>query len=224
MITPILQEYLTTRQGTSIDLSIPTKFRMSDAGKCRLMRYLKRSGKPFEQSHGNLFALEAGNVIHSWVENAVFSAGYGVESEGELEDEHRIGHFDLLLDVNEELVLVEVKTVNSKKMYYIDRQNAPDKQHLYQLVTYWEAIHTSSPILKSSETLSRAYIVYINRDNWQDIRELEVEIDRLWQEEVRQDWNILLDAWLNHDAPSPNPESWECHYCNYKNDCLGGTR
>jgi len=236
MLTDIIKEYFHIRTVSGVfdfDLRIKIhveypfedkKFRMSDAGRCRLYRYWKRQGKEMKPPDtSNMLTMEAGNVLHSWIGNAIEGAGYLIESEGLLEDADRVGHFDVLFEYEGKTILADLKTVNGKKMYYLKKNgNSPDLHHVYQLISYWYAIEEEQigdPILNEGEHIDHTCIFYVNRDNWSEIHEVEIERKPLLISQIQDDWEILLDAWKVNTEPKANPEDWECRFCPFKSIC-----
>lgn len=224
MLQQILHDFVTNYPGqddpAQLELTVGThdpnrdnsKFRLSDAGKCRLMRYWKRQGKAATQSMSPdvLLQMQAGNLLHAYIERAALWTGRLMASEETLEDTHRIGHFDMILstvDINR--VLYDIKTINSKKAYFMEKDgNRADPQHISQIVSY--------AIMYPGE-LDGLRLSYVVRDTL-EIR--EVEVDPVPSEHaVQEDWDMLIDAWTAQIAPVANPSKWECKYCQYVNDC-----
>lgn len=60
-------------------------------------------------------------------------------------------------------------------------------------------------------------ILYLNRDT---LNLAECLIDAICYENlIVDDWEILISAWKRQVEPDPNPESWECAYCGYREGC-----
>jgi CRISPR/Cas system-associated exonuclease Cas4 (RecB family) len=226
MLQQILHDFVTQYprpdEPATLDLTVgthdpnrdTTKFRLSDAGKCRLMRYWKRQGREATNSMSPEVTLQmqAGNLLHAYIERAVQWCNGLVDSESTLEDDHRIGHFDMVIHDHDGLIMYDIKTINSKKAYFMEKDgNRADPQHIAQIVSY--AIMYPGQL----DALRLAYVV---RDTF-EIREIEVE--RISSEPtVIADWQLLLDAWVDQKEPAANPSEWECKYCQYKADCLPG--
>lgn len=116
-ITTILDKFCAERQQHDTDARDNSKFHVSDAGKCRLMRYWKRQGKPTEPVYTpeGLRILHVGILLHNWIQDVIKNAGIALAIEQEVEDEHRIGHLDALVQLDGKRVLYDFKTVNGKK-------------------------------------------------------------------------------------------------------------
>lgn len=229
MLQQLLHDFVTNYPGpdepASLELTVgthepnrdTTKFRLSDAGKCRLMRYWKRHGKPGTKdlSADVLLQMQAGNLLHAYIERAALWTGSLIASEECLEDEHWIGHFDMVLeppesfDLPEQRIMYEIKTINGKKAYYMEREgNKADPQHVAQLVSY---------AIMYPGRLDKLRLAYVVRDTM-EIREVEVRLSS-YEADVFDDWELLIDAWAAQREPAANPAGWECKYCQYANNC-----
>lgn len=200
-----------------------SKFRLSDAGKCRLMRYLKRKGGEVDHAipASVLLQMQAGNLLHAWIEKAVAMQGFLVSAEAELEDEHRIGHYDMILrnPAKEETILYDIKTIHNKKAFYMERdRKQADQQHIAQVVTYYLAIEDAWKYANAETPPPDAVrLAYIVRDTM-DIREAEIRVDTC-KAEVIEDWALLIQCWEADTPPKANPNGWECRYCAYNQVC-----
>lgn len=222
----ILDEFVLTYpkpgQPAQLDVTVGThdpnrdnsKFRLSDAGRCRLMRYYKRQGylKTEPIPPDVLLMMQAGNLLHGWIERAVHEMGCLVSSEDTLEDEHRIGHFDMIIQhpQSQERILYDIKTITSKKAYYMEKNGirAANPQHIAQLVSY---------DLMLPDHIDALRMAYVVRDT---MKMYEIPIHREEHEEaVMDDWSILIAAWKANEEPEANPEPWECRYCPYASEC-----
>jgi len=159
--------------------------------------------------------MQVGNIIHGYIERAVHDMGCLIASEDKLEDENRIGHFDLVIDnpfyqINgSQHIMYDIKTITSKKAYYMARDGKEaDDQHAAQLVSY---------AMMYPKHLDALRIAYVIRDTM-EIREAEIALAQ-YDHDVISDWAILMSAWNMQEPPVPNPTKWECRYCNYSADC-----
>lgn len=226
LLHDFVTHYPAPNKPAQLDLTVGThdpcrdtsKFRLSDAGKCRLMRYWKRQGKPAAQTMEPdvLLQMQTGNLLHAYLECAVQWTGHLVEAERPLEDDHRLGHFDMIInppdvgpDDAEYRILYDIKTISSKKAFFMDKNsNQADPQHIMQLISY---------ALLYPDPLDELRLAYVVRDTL-EIREIEVE--RIPSETtVIADWQLLIDAWVAQQAPAANPNKWECRYCQYVTNC-----
>ena len=224
MLTQIINEQIQQRQVLDTETRDNSKFRVSDAGKCRLMRYWKRQGKPGKQNWTPeiLKAMQLGINIHEYIQQIVTNLPRGIRRaicEQTVEDGQRIGHFDLYLELSDPVtspvsgdlvhtILYDLKSKGSKQWFYFDKDGrVNDRAHEYQLLTYWTMI---------DEPVDECRIAYINRDTFEMCENV---VDFGLEEKVSEDWILLIQAWDKQEEPAPNAEKWECKYCMYRDDC-----
>ncbi len=206
MLANLVDEYIETKRSSETrDIS---KFRVSDAGRCHLMRFWKRQGKPFtdEPDARTYRVFEVGHVFHVWLQDLLAEKGLIVGKEFKVEDKHRLGHIDALVMTEQGLVLYDFKTVHSRKFHYMKNGDG-DRHYMMQAYTY-------ATLLPLGVTDIR--IAYISKD---DLCISEVSVDEAIEQNVMDDWNMLLSAWERQEEPEPHPMDWECKYCNYRSSC-----
>lgn len=212
MLARIIDEYIREKNGEGIPSTENPKFRVSDAGKCHLMRYWKRKGiEPTDEPDVRAKRVfEVGHVFHNWLQAILRRNGCLVEEEFEVEDTHRKGHVDAIVMTPEGLILYDFKTVHSRKFNYLN--NEIDKHYIHQIVTYYMMLPFGVEDIR---------LAYISKDDLR-IQEMsiirEFEFEKILQETV-DDWDKLIIAWETGQEPEPNPETWECRYCIYRSRC-----
>lgn len=210
MLVNIIDEYIAEKraeQNRSHD-----KFRVSDAGRCHLMRYWKRQGKPVsdEPDARTQRVFEVGHVFHVWLQDLLEKKGLLIEKEFEVEDLHRIGHADAIVKTDIGLVLYDFKTVHSRKFHH-KRKEGHDGDLHYMMQAYTYALMLPFGV-------ADIRIAYVSKDDL-CIEEVSVfsypNIDEL----VKQDWADLISSWEAQKEPLPTPKDWECKYCIYRSAC-----
>ena len=216
MIAQILDAFYQERQRQDeVERAAVNKYRMSDAGKCRLMRYWKRQGKPRTSlALEVLRPMQAGIVLHEFLGQVIAASVRpigGARLEGTVEDDHRIGHYDIWAQTSDKSYLIDLKTVSGKKANYLAKYGTqPDMPHRHQIVSYASLL---------PERPDELLIVYVNRESLAVAAEYAVNYD-LTIKDVEEDWRILIDAWIHQQSPEANPDSnWECQYCPYSAAC-----
>lgn len=208
MLANVVDEYIAEKRAEQINSH--DKFRVSDAGRCHLMRYWKRQGKSAtdEPDARTQRVFEVGHIFHKWLQDLLQKKGILVEKEKEVEDIHRIGHADAIIQNEKGLILYDFKTVHSRKFHYKRKEGNNGDIHYYmQAYTY----ATMLPF-----GVSDIRIAYISKD---DLCIEEVTVPDEISETVMRDWSILIEAWKKGQEPEPNPMSWECNYCIYRSSC-----
>jgi len=192
-----------------------SKFRVSDAGRCRLMRFLKRLGvSPTDLPDSRTLRIfEVGHTFHKWIQGILQEKNLLLSAEHRLEDEHRLGHIDaVILSETQKLIIYDFKTVHSKKFSYIQQA---DEHHAQQVLTYY--LMLPDEIRGEVEDVR---VAYISKDDLR-IEEFSVLSPELIAK-TKEDWEILISAWEKGKEPEPNPKIWECKFCPYKSMCQGG--
>ncbi|MEM7828008.1 MAG: Dna2/Cas4 domain-containing protein [Candidatus Aenigmatarchaeota archaeon] len=185
------------------------KFRVSDSGRCHLFRFWKRQRRPFSNPYpeNNRRTMQIGNMIHSFFQDVLEASNVLEHKEFLLEDEHRIGHVDMIVRINDKRILYELKTANSRAFQYVSKDN--NILHSMQAYTY---------SLMLPFRVDDVRIAYISKEDM-EIKEFSVLNINDIASKVNQDWKILIDAWEKQKEPAPNPQGWECRYCVYLSDC-----
>jgi CRISPR/Cas system-associated exonuclease Cas4 (RecB family) len=210
MLANLVDAYITEKRAEQIRSH--EKFRVSDAGRCHLMRYWKRQGKPLtdEPDARTQRVFEVGHVFHVWLQDLLKEKGLLIEREKEVEDIHRIGHVDAIIQNEQGLILYDFKTVHSKKFHYKRKEgNNGDIHYHMQAYTYAMMLPFGVADIR---------IAYISKDDL-CIEEVSVMDTDDISEYVQQDWHTLVSAWNAKLEPEPNPMSWECKYCGYTSSC-----
>ncbi|MEM7828549.1 MAG: PD-(D/E)XK nuclease family protein [Candidatus Aenigmatarchaeota archaeon] len=210
MLENIVDSYIAEKRAEQIRPH--DKFRVSDAGRCHLMRFWKRQGKPAtdEPDARTQRVFEVGHVFHVWLQDLLQKTGLLLHKEYRVEDMHRIGHIDAIVRVGEALILYDFKTVHSRKFHHRRREGGNgDMHYAMQAWTYAQMLPFGVEDIR---------IAYISKDDL-CIDEVSVlDIDDI-SEYVKQDWFSLIDSWVRQEEPRPNPADWECKYCIYKSSC-----
>jgi len=213
MLEKIIDNYIAEKR--QAELRDHSKFRVSDAGRCRLMRYWKRQDKPASDlpDERQLRVFEVGHVFHVWLQDILKPKGALIEVP--VEDEHRIGHVDAIVQSDEGIILYDFKTVHSRKFHHNRREGGNgDIHYAMQAFTYATML---PPSLQRELTDIR--IAYISKDDL-CIEEVSVFRYPALPEKTKDDWEILTECWNSQKEPNPNPLPWECKYCIYKSSCF----
>lgn len=205
MLAKMLDEYLEFNRTPLVGEG--SKFHVSDAGRCHLYRFWKRKAvEPTDlPSTRALRIFEVGNVFHSWLQDVLDKSGNLISKELTVEDQHRKGRIDAIVNINGQKILYDFKTVHSKKFSY----DQLDAHYCMQAYTYKTMLNQPVDDVK---------VLYISKD---DLRLYEISVYGLKDIDVkvRNDWESLIESWVKDKEPEPNPNDWECRYCIYKTRC-----
>jgi hypothetical protein len=200
------------------------KFSCGDAGKCQLMRYWKRQGKKgflpktekeIENEKRGFRVFEVGHIFEQWIIGK-FTQG---ALQTKVEDEHRKGFIDLIIYENGKQILYDIKTVHSRKFWHNKKEGwGGDRHYKCQVLTYADMLP------ERPESLRLAYVskddLCIEEVAVTGSETVETPMGRVdlatWE---RQDWQSLIQAWEDKKEPIPQPMSWECGWCQYREGC-----
>jgi CRISPR/Cas system-associated exonuclease Cas4 (RecB family) len=214
MLSELINSYIEDKRKTEIKDN--SKFRVSDAGRCHLMRYWKRQGKPASDLPDGRTqrVFEVGHVFHKWLQDILKAKGLLVECEVKVEDIHRIGHADAVVKGNRDdngFILYDFKTVHSRKFHWKRKEGNGDLHYAMQAMTYALLLPFGVDDIR---------IAYISKDDL-CIDEVSIfEIDNEIADKTKTDWRALILTWEKGEEPQPNPMDWECKYCIYRTECI----
>lgn len=214
MIADVLDEYLTEKwRQENVAGNGWDKFRVHEAGKCPLNRYLKRldPDKMISPPTPALLRIfQIGHEIHNWIQQEAENTGHVPGLEGKYEvlgiespvhDEHRTGHIDLVVSDEEgRVILIDIKTVNGRLMEKY--RESPPKNYIHQVATYCDM--WVCPV-------DDAYLLWVPKDT------MAIELMPVdWRKhlpEVASEWESLIECWTNRTEPEPVPSQYECRSC-----------
>lgn len=171
------------------------RFHISDAGGCYRARVYKRLGiEPTREIETPaLRKMLAGDAGHYQIQQLLRKNGNLVMSEGVVENDQIIGHFDALLK-NGELSLLEIKTIEKWGMGHIKKTGAK-REHKLQMFTYWSLLRKDLP------QLDNAVLSYVKREDFQTHDFYFKWSDEI-QKEVTAEWEPLIEAWVMGTLPA----------------------
>ncbi len=192
----------------------------SGLGMCRRKQFLRRLDIPVTEvkEYRISFLGEEGKAGHEWREKAVADMGVLVASEERLIDEvsRYRGRFDLLININNELVLVDIKTQRPEAFYRRAKLPVSQRVQWYQqmqLASYQYFASKKYPDIKESR------IYYFDRGG--GVREeYAFRFGPKMFKAVVDELKALNDDWANHIWPEIGTTAkWECKYCSWKSIC-----
>jgi len=192
----------------------------SSAGYCMRKNIFERLKVPHtSENPRQQRVFSAGHIFHTWIQDITKKAGISIASEVELQDEDLMvrGHFDDLVLVDDQLILYDYKTVNSRSFMWAKKNgNAMSHFHRLQLGTYMYMLRGVKPSfvmdregqtavemsdrLEQLNNLTEARILKIEKENL-----MMMEQQLLWDKELETDvtayWTKLNKAWKSKKLP-----------------------
>jgi len=184
------------------------KFKISHAGLCPLFRILQRKGVEITDKP-TVFQIrrtELGKIIHEYYQKIFKDMGILIASEEWLEDEHRIGRFDALLEIDGKKVLIDIKTTSTL-----------DLSKLLQKHNYFMQVATYKEMLESQgEKIDEMGILFVDTKTMQ---ELYVPVSQEYEIKAKEDWQNLINIWNEGQLPKPKENEF-CKFCPYRSLCF----
>ena len=208
----IILKHLEKEDKESLEARNKTKFHLSDSGQCMKKRYVKRLGLPptREMTRDELWTFQAGHIFHEYIQGILTEELADKDqaektkieiSEGEVEDEHFIGHYDLAVVKPDMVVVYEFKTTSGLK--HLKKENKPYDHHVIQLANYMDFLATDKPVV--------GHIYYIGKDlRWTvDTLEYASALTSELSEKVRKERAELVSMWETKTVPPCTCSGWE---------------
>jgi len=159
----------------------------------------------------------AGHLFHEWLQSLTKEAGCSVSQEGELKDEKLMikGHYDDIIKAEDNLILYDYKTANSRSFDY---KKEMSYFHRMQLGTYLYMLRNnaqvfSNAISKNILPTHDGTLIPVNLENLSEARILTIEKDTLrtkefvlmWNKELEEEvlnyWNTINMFWNDKKLP-----------------------
>jgi CRISPR/Cas system-associated exonuclease Cas4 (RecB family) len=203
MLKEKIDALYTSKQETRDKLA----FYISDAGKCpRAIWFAMKKYPKKEVDARTMRIFEHGNHTHMRIMAALYSLGMVTASEIGIPDNQVIhGRADAIVNIDGELYVLEIKSVNSMRF----RKGEADPDHIKQLQLYLYFFNIKKGIL-----------LYENKDN-QEIKEFIIEYNEPLVKKLFADFNVLKDQVEKSQVPEipGDLEDWRCEYCSYLEAC-----
>lgn len=186
------------------------KYNGSLLGQCHRKHFWKRKGEtPSNPPDARSFRVfKCGHLFEYFVTNLIPKA----QKQVMVESDGFLGFADVVTDDE----VVDVKSINSKAFWYMDKEgydvNKEKRQNILQVVFYAKML--GKP---------KARLVFVSKDDL-CIREFGFFVNA-WEEELEREVKSLQAIWDKQELPDADPMmDWECRYCNFMDKCksVGG--
>jgi len=184
-------------------------FYITDAGKCPRAIFFKFKNVPREKIAPEVLRMfDHGDYIQMQIISNLFSLGIVRASEVKIPPQELIsGRADAIITLNNELYVVDFKSMNSMVFKNLDQ---PKEDNLNQIQLYLRYFKIPKGIL-----------LYINKDTL-ELKEFLVEYNPTVAQKLLKDLSelkIKIDSNIVPDRIPDYPENWQCQYCQFKEIC-----
>jgi CRISPR/Cas system-associated exonuclease Cas4 (RecB family) len=209
---PIIDAYLKKRSEEVRDYG--DFWSASSGGYCMRLNIMRRLGVPkvpeLQDNATQTRIFEAGHIFHKFMQDLTKDAGISIAQEVELEDHELMirGHFDDLLLIDGNLLLVDYKTAHSASFNYKKARTEIGHYHKMQLGTYMMMVKKQpTNIIRFDDypkdllkNLNESRILSISKD---DLRMHEEQL--LWSPQLEKEvvgyWRTLNGYWKAKTLP-----------------------
>jgi CRISPR/Cas system-associated exonuclease Cas4 (RecB family) len=184
-------------------------FYITDAGKCPRAIFFKFKNVPREKMEPRVLRMfDHGDYIQMQILNSLFSLGIVRASEIKIPPQELIsGRADAIITLNNELYVVDFKSMNSMVFKNLD---GPKEDNVNQIQLYLHFFKIPKGIL-----------LYVNKDTL-ELKEFLVEYNPTVTQKLLKDLSELrtkIDSNIVPDRIPGYPENWQCQYCQFKEIC-----
>jgi len=186
-------------------------FYITDAGKCPRSVFFKFKKAPEKEKDPRILRIfEHGNSIHQLVMRAFFGSNdiCVIASEiGTPPQELISGRADAIISVNDELYVVDIKSMNSM---IFRKMTSPKVENLYQIQLY---LHYFG--------IKKGVLFYMDKDR-QEIKEFIVDYNEKLCHDLLNGFKVLKEKIDQNIIPpvlADYPKNWQCRYCDFKKIC-----
>ncbi len=185
------------------------RFYITDAGKCQRAVFFKFKNAPREKMDARILRMfDHGDYIQMQILSILLSLGIVRASEITIPPQEMIsGRADAILTLNNELYVVDFKSMNSMIFRNLA---APKEENVNQIQLYLHFFKIPKGIL-----------LYVNKDTL-ELKEFLVKYDADLAKTLLKDLAVLKDKLAADIVPQrllDYPENWQCKYCQFKEIC-----
>lgn len=186
-------------------------------GTCARYWWIAFNGAEFTENipAANIASMRSGTSAHERIEALVKTTGLLKENEREIksDDPPVRGFADIVLEINNEEIIGEIKTI--KDQYFIQRkgEGQPSGSHLLQLLIYMEI-----------EGAEEGFVLYENKND-NELLCIPIRMTEKNKEYIQYvfDWmRNVRNAYDNNEPPKRgfSKSSWPCKSCPVSEACL----
>lgn len=220
MLTEILEKSLESDYTPSAD----RRYYVSDMGKCKRVRWLKRKGIQTGSMEGYVkWILQIGNLYHEWVYEQLERSGVLVESEVAMKTDHFSGRFDGVIQENDAKMLFDVKSIGAWKLKKVLDGEDID-EYIMQLFTYL-VLQKMEGRTDLSDAVS---LLFVNKEPSERLPHAFVERKYIltnWREtKIRAELEEMANIWTTGEIPRCTCPGWMKNYNNFLPLCQASTQ
>lgn len=196
-----------------------TCWRASQIGGCPRAHFYKRAGvaptTPPDERTNRIF--QAGHIFHEFVQRIAEQHAKWVNIEQELYDESLDtgGRYDLLLEINGEKVLYDIKSQHSRSFWWMAKQAKAGKPILEQYPHHKTQLGTYLLLLRRKGVdVKKGRIFYLSKDDLA-YEEVTMTLTPDLEKKILDEIKLLNSHWKAQTPPPCTCEGWRVKYCDF---------
>ncbi len=206
MLKELIDKYYLEHQRED---KIPTKFYISDAGKCSRSLFFKFKQAPKEKMDPRIMRIfEAGELLHRYIFAILYQSRIGAVTEVSIPPQDLIsGRADAILCIDSQNYVLDIKTINSMQFKYL---KGPKPENEKQVQLYMHFFDVKKGIL-----------LYLDKDR-QDLKEYIFDYDEKMANSLIVNFEETKSKIETDTVPNvltDYPKNWQCNYCQFRNIC-----
>lgn len=185
-------------------------------GTCARYWWIAFNGAEFTDNipAANIASMRSGTAAHERIEKLVEATGLLKEKEREIKsnDPPIRGFADIVLQVDDEEIIGEIKTI--KDQYFIQRKNEghPSNSHLLQLLIYMKI-----------EGAKEGFVLYENKND-NELLAIPIEMSEDNDKYMQYVFDWMRNVYKHYEDNIPpkrgfSPSSWTCKGCPVAESC-----
>jgi CRISPR/Cas system-associated exonuclease Cas4 (RecB family) len=186
-------------------------------GTCARYWWIAFNGAEFTENipAANIASMKSGTDAHERIEKLIEKTGMLKEREREIKSNYPPvrGYADIVLEINDEEIIGEIKTI--KDQYFIQRkgEGSPSPSHLLQLLIYMKI-----------EGAKEGFVLYENKND-NELLSIPIQMNEKNEEYIDYvfDWmNSVYKKYKDGDIPKRGytKSTWVCKNCPVSDTCL----
>lgn len=205
MLTEIIDKFYLEQQRSREQ----NHFYITDVGKCPRAVFFKFKNVPREKMDARILRIfERGESMHGNLINTLIRLGIVVAAEIKIPEQEIIsGRADVILSLNNELYVLDIKSMNSMIFRNLTEPKPENLQQVQLYLHYFK--------------IKKGILLYIDKDQ-QNIKEFVFDYDENLVKSLLQGFESLKTKIDNNLIPSKLaewPNNWQCRYCQFKDIC-----
>lgn len=205
-----------------------TTWRASSLGKCPRAAFYKRLGveetSPLDERTQRVF--KVGDIFHEWIQDIANDEGYALAIEYELEDKKLDleGRCDLIVHADKKRILVDIKTINSRAFWHLEKSGKTVQEKYPQYVRQLGAYMLM--LKKNGEPVDEGRVLLVSKDDLM-LKEVTYYLTTELEQAVTEELEMLNKHWAEKTLPpcrcmelyiGKDGKSSGPRYCNYKTE------